>query len=112
MLIYGVSGISAHKKTVKQVLQPMIEQVFGGGGGGAMYREDVPLFFGSAFQSYYIFVSIFFDSPMHFLGRFYQYLHFCFAVYYAYFIKKSVFWTQNFPHVQLILNFLRHPAWL
>ena len=32
MLIYGVSGIFAHKKTMKQFLQPMIEQVWGGGG--------------------------------------------------------------------------------
>ena len=35
MLIYGVSGIFANKKTIKQFLQPMIEQVgvVGGGGG-------------------------------------------------------------------------------
>ena len=32
MLIYGESGIFAHKKTIKQFLQPMIEQVWGGGG--------------------------------------------------------------------------------
>ena len=44
--------------------------------------------FGSVFQSYYTFVSVFFfNSPMPFLGRFYQYLHF-FAVYYVYLIKK------------------------
>ena len=34
MLIYGESEISADKKTIKQFLQPMIEQVWGGGGGG------------------------------------------------------------------------------
>ena len=33
-IIYGVSGIFSHKKTIKQLLQPMIEQVLGGGGGG------------------------------------------------------------------------------
>ena len=74
MLIYGVSGIFAHKKTIKQFLQPMIEQVLGGGGGGGgMCR-----FFASVFQSYCIFVSVFFNSSMPFLGRFYKYLHiFC-----------------------------------
>ena len=39
MLIYGVSGIFSHKKTIKQFLQLMIEQVWGG--GGWMCR-DVP----------------------------------------------------------------------
>ena len=33
MLIYGISGIFAHKKTIKQFLQSMIEQVWEGGGG-------------------------------------------------------------------------------
>ena len=73
MLIYGVSGIFAHKKTIKQFLQPMTEQVWGEG-------EDVPrgcaAIFGSIFQSYCIFVSVFFfNSPMPFWGRFCQYLH-------------------------------------
>ena len=53
-----------------------------------MCREDVPLVFASVFQSYCIFVSVFFNSPMPFLGRFYQYLH-NFAVYYVHFIRKS-----------------------
>ena len=83
MLIYGVSGIFAHKETIKPFLQPMIEQVLGGGGGGGCAA-----IFGSVFQSYYILVSDFFNSPMPFLGRFYQYLR-IFAVYYVYFIKKS-----------------------
>ena len=87
MLIYGESEISAYKKTIKQFLQPMIEQVCEGGGG------DVPggcaASFASVFQSYCIFVSFFFfHSTDAFLGRFYQYLH-IFAVYYLYFIKKS-----------------------
>ena len=53
---------------------------------------DVPrgceAFFASVFQSYCIFVSVFFNSPMPFWGRFYQQLH-IFLVYYVYFIKKS-----------------------
>ena len=44
MLINGESGIFAHKKTIEQFLQPMIQQVLGEGGGGWMCREDVPLF--------------------------------------------------------------------
>ena len=41
MLIYGISGICAHKKTMKQLLQPMIEQVWGGGGGWMCCFSDV-----------------------------------------------------------------------
>ena len=44
-------------------------------------------FFVSVFQSC-IFVSVFLDLPVPFLGRFYQYLH-IFAVYYVYFTKTS-----------------------
>ena len=53
MLIYRVSGIFAHKKTIKQFLQPMIEQVLRGGGGGEgwMCRENVPLFLGQFFRA-------------------------------------------------------------
>ena len=77
MLIYGVSGIFAHKKTTKQFLQPMIKRVFGGGGGGGCAA-----IFGSVFQSdyIYIFVSVFFNSPMPFRGLFYQYLHFFYCI--------------------------------
>ena len=73
MLIYGVSGIFAHKKTIKQFLQPMIEQVWGGGGGG-MCREDVPLFCVSFSELLYFCVG-FLQFTDAFLGRFYQYLH-------------------------------------
>ena len=48
MLIYGVSGIFAHKKTIKQFLQPMI------GGGGVDVPGGCAAIFGSVFQSYYI----------------------------------------------------------
>ena len=82
MLIYGVSGIFALKKTIKQFLQPVIERVLGGGGGGGGGAVDVlggcAAFSVSVFQSYCIFVLVFFNSLMPFLGRFYQYLHiFC-----------------------------------
>ena len=104
MLIYGVSGIFAHKKTIKQLLQPMIEQVLRG--------VDVPgecaAIFGSVFQSYYIFVSVFFfNSPLPFLGSIlYQYLH-TFLLYIMCISSKSqtVFWAQNFRDVQLIPNY-------
>ena len=64
MLIYGVSGIFAHKKTIKQFLQPMIELVWGDMPGGCA------AFFASVFQSYCIFVSVLFNSPMPFFGSF------------------------------------------
>ena len=48
---------------------------------------DVPLFCVS-FSELLYFCVVFFNSPMPFLGRFYQYLH-IFAVYYVHFIKKS-----------------------
>ena len=86
MLIYGVSGIFAHKKNIKQFLQPMIEQVFGGrldvlGGCAAMFR--------SVFQSYYIFVSVFFQFTDAFFGSILLIFAYFFAIYYVYFIKKS-----------------------
>ena len=61
MLIYEVSGLFAHKKTIKQFLQAMIKQVWGGGGGGV--GVDLPLacaaIFGSVFENCHIFVSVF-----------------------------------------------------
>ena len=47
----------------------MIEQVLGGGGGGGgVVLGGCTAIFGSVFQSYYIFVSVFFNSPMPFFG--------------------------------------------
>ena len=77
MLIYGVSGIFAHKKTIKQFLQPMIEQVFGGGGGGG----GICRYSWVSFSELLYFCVGFFQSTDAFLGRFYQYLHiFCFIL--------------------------------
>ena len=56
MLIYGVCGTFAHKKTIKQFLQPMIEQVLGRGG---VCRKDVPLFLGQFFKATIFFASVF-----------------------------------------------------
>ena len=85
MLIYRISEISAYKKTIKQFLQPMIEQVLG---GGWMCKEDMLLFLGQFFRANYIFVSVFFNSPMPFWVDFTTICIF-FAVYYVYFINKS-----------------------
>ena len=49
----------------------------------------MPLFLGRSFRATIFFVSVFSIHRCLFLGRFYQYLHIFFAVYYAYFIKKS-----------------------
>ena len=86
MLTYEVSGIFAHKETIKQFLQPMIEQVFGRGGGG---KGRCAAIFGSGFQSYYMFVLGFFNSLMPFFGSILPIFASVFAVYYLYFIKKS-----------------------
>ena len=80
MLIYEVSGIFAHKKIIKQFLQSMIEQVWGGSGCAVII--------GSVFQSYYIFVSLFCQFTNAFLVDFTNICIF-FAVYYVYFIKRS-----------------------
>ena len=85
MLIYGKSGIFAHKKTIKQFLQLMIEQVWQG--GGWMCRKDLPLFCISFSELLYFCVS-FFQFTDAFLGRFTNICIFL-AVYYVYFIKKS-----------------------
>ena len=97
----------AHKKTMKQFLQPMIEQVERGGGGW-MCREDGPPFCVSFSELLYFCVG-FFNSPMPFWVDFTNICIF-FAVYYVHFIKKSK--AQNFRDVQLIPNFLRFPVWL
>ena len=98
---------------MKQFLQPMIEQVWeGGGGGGVDLPGGCAAFFASAFQSYCIFVSAFL-IPMPFLVWFYRYQH-IFLLYIMCISSKSqtVFWAQNFRDIQLIPNFLWYPACL
>ena len=105
MLIYGVSGIFAHKKTIKQFLQPMIEQIW----EGEMCLEDVPQFS----RATVFFVSVFFNSQMSFWGLFYQYLHiFLYIMAILHQKNQTVFWAQTFRDVRLIPNFLRYPACL
>ena len=81
MLIYRVSGIFAHKNTIKQFLQPMIEQVWGGGGGCAG-RMCI------SFSELLNFCVRFFQFTMPFWVDFTNICIF-FAVYYVYFIRKS-----------------------
>ena len=109
MLIYGVSGIFAHKKTIKQFLQPMIEQVWGGGGGCA---GRMCCFFASVFQSYCIFVSVFSIHQCLFRVHFTNISIFLLYVMCISSKSQKVFWAQNFRDAQLIPNFLRYPACL
>ena len=103
MLIYGVSGIFAPKKTIKQFLQPMIEQVLRG--GGWMCRENVWISFSELLYfcvGFFQFTNAFFGSIL------YQYLH----IFFMYIIcisskSQTVFWAQNFRDVQLISNFFK-----
>ena len=110
MLIYGVSGIFSHKKTMKQFLQPMIEQVWGGGG---MCREDVPLICVSFSELLYFCVGFFLQFTDAFFGSILPI--FAYLLLYIMCISsksQTVFWAQNFRVVQLIPNFLRYPACL
>ena len=104
MLIYGESGIFAHKKTIKQFLQPMIEQVFGGGGG-----LDVPggcvAFFALVFQSYCTFVSVLFNQRCLFGSILLLFAYFWLYIMCISSKSQTVFWAQNFRDVQLIANF-------
>ena len=105
MLIYGVSGIFAHKKTIKQFLQPMIEQVWGRG-------EDVQLFLRQFSELLYFcvgffqFTDAFFGSILPIFAYVLLYIM-CISI-----ESQTVLWAQNFRDVQLIPNFLRYPAWL
>ena len=106
MLIYGAYGIFAHKKTIKEFLQPMIEQVWGGG------RGNVPLLLGQFFRT-----AIFLCRFLQFTNAFFGLILTIFAYFLLYIMcislkNQTVFWAQNFCDVQLIPNFSRYPAWL
>ena len=64
MLIHGVSRIFAHKKTIKQFLQPMIEQVY------VCVCVDVPLFLGQFFRATIFLCRFFFQFTDAFLVDF------------------------------------------
>ena len=86
MLIYGVYGIFAHKETIKQFLQPMIEKVWERGGCAAFC------------VSFFQFTDAFFGSI----------LPICIFLLYIMCISlksQTVFWAQHFRDVQLIPNF-------
>ena len=90
---------------IKQFLQPVIEQVWEGGGGGGRVGGCAAII-GSVFQSYYIFVSFFFSIRQCFFGSILPIFAY-FLLYIMCISSKSltVFWAQNFPDVQLIPNF-------
>ena len=94
MLIYGESGIFAHKKTIKQFLQPMIEQVWGGGGGWVDVPEDVLLFCVSFSELLYFCVGFFQFTDAFFWVDFTNICIFL-AVYYVYLTQKV---KQCFGH--------------
>ena len=77
-----------------------------------MCGEDVPLFLGQFFRATIFLCQFFFQFTDAFLARFYQYLHIFLLYVYISSKSQTVFWTRNFRNVQLIPNFLRHPAWL
>ena len=114
MLIYGVSGIFAHKKTKTQFLQPLIEQVLGGGGldvpGGcaAFLRQFLraTVFLCRFFVVFFQFTDAFFGSILPISAYFLLYIM-CISS-----KSQTVFWAQNFRDVQLIPNVLRYPACL
>ena len=94
MLIYGVSGNFAHKKTIKQFLQPMTEQVWG---------EGCAAIFGSVFQSYYIFVSDFFSIHQCLFGV--DFANICFFLRTASIFLGSIFDTGCFIFCSTVLSF-------
>ena len=76
-------------KTMKQFLQPMIEQVWEGGGGGRSGSAGrMCRFFCVSFSELLYFCVGFFNSDA-FFGLILQISAYFFAVYYVYFIKKS-----------------------
>ena len=74
-----------HKKTLKQFLRPMVEQVWGGGG---CTERMCRFFLRQLFQELLYFCVGFFQFIDAFFGSILPIFAF-FAVYYVYFIKKS-----------------------
>ena len=77
---------SHKKKTIKEFLQPMIEQVFGGGGGGGVGCAS---FLRQFFRATVVLCRVFFS--IHRCLFWVEFANICvfFSVYYVYFIKKS-----------------------
>ena len=71
-----------NKNTIKQFLQPMIEQVWAEG-------VDVPLLLGQFFRAAIFLCRFFFQFTNAFFGSILPIFAYFFAVYYVYFIKKS-----------------------
>ena len=89
MLTYGVSGIFALKKTIKQFLQPMIEQVLGSGGGGVDVPGGCVVFLRQLFRAFVFLYRFFFQFTDAFFWVDFTNIYIVFAIYYMYFIKKS-----------------------
>ena len=89
MLISGVAGTFAHKKTNKQFLQQMIEQVCGGGGGGGGCAASMCHYFRISSSELLYFCTGFFQFTDAFFGVDFANICIFFAVYYVYFIKTS-----------------------
>ena len=89
MLIYGVSGSFAHKKTTKQFL------LNGGGGGGL----DVPLFCVSFSELLYFCVGRFQFTDAFFGSILPIFAYFLLCIMCISSKSQPMFWTQNFRDV-------------
>ena len=100
------------KKTIKQFLQPRIEQVFGGGGGGGVVdvSEGCAAFLASVFPELLYFCVGFFQFTDAFFWVDFTDICIFFVAYYVYFIKKSVSLAENFRDVQFICSINQDPA--
>ena len=97
----------ANKKTIKQFLQPMMEQMGGGGecAGRMCCFSDVSFSVATVFLC-----SFFLNSPMRFLGV--DSVPFLLYIMCISSKSQTMFWAQNFRDVQMIPNFFRYPAYL